>query len=82
MGTKDVYIKGVNALNIKGAVGILTGNLVEGGTIGRVYSASKRKGFSHEIIKLALIFMLLGALPVMLVTTYFPDLSLFLPRLF
>ena len=35
----------------------------------------------HEIIKPALIFMLLGALPVMLVTTYFPDVSLFLPRL-
>jgi len=35
----------------------------------------------HEIIKPAVIFMLLGALPVMLVTTYLPDLSLFLPRL-
>jgi len=35
----------------------------------------------HEIIKPALMFMLLGALPVMLVTTYLPDVSLFLPRL-
>jgi len=35
----------------------------------------------HEIIKPATIFMLLGALPVMLVTTYLPNLSLFLPRL-
>jgi len=35
----------------------------------------------HEILKPATIFMLAGALPVMLVTTYWPDLSLFLPRL-
>lgn len=35
----------------------------------------------HEVIKPALRFMLLGALPVMLVTTYWPALSLFLPRL-
>ncbi len=35
----------------------------------------------HEIMKPALIFMLFGALPVMLVTTYWPDLSLFLPKL-
>lgn len=35
----------------------------------------------HEIMKPATIFMVFGALPVMLVTTYWPDLSLFLPRL-
>ena len=35
----------------------------------------------REIIKPAFMFMLLGALPVMLITTYFPDVSLFLPRL-
>jgi len=35
----------------------------------------------HEIMKPALIFMVFGALPVMLVTTYWPALSLFLPRL-
>ncbi len=36
----------------------------------------------HEIMKPALTFLFFGALPVMLVTTYWPDLSLFLPRLF
>lgn len=35
----------------------------------------------HEIMKPAMIFMVVGALPVMLVTTYWPALSLFLPRL-
>jgi tripartite ATP-independent transporter DctM subunit len=34
-----------------------------------------------RMIKPALIFMAFGALPVVLVTTYWPDLSLFLPRL-
>jgi len=34
-----------------------------------------------EMIKPALTFMFLGCLPVVLVTTYWPDLSLFLPRL-
>ncbi len=46
MGPKDVYIKGVNALDIEGTVGVLIGNKVEGGTIGRVVTASRRKGFS------------------------------------
>ncbi|MFC1961650.1 hypothetical protein ACFLWN_01180, partial [Chloroflexota bacterium] len=46
MGPKDVYIKGVNALDTKGTVGILIGNQMEGGTIGRVIAAHKRKGFS------------------------------------
>ncbi len=35
----------------------------------------------HEIIKPALLFMFFGALPVMLVTTYLPEVSLFFPRL-
>ena len=34
-----------------------------------------------KMIKPALTFMVFGALPVVLVTTYWPDLSLFLPRL-
>ncbi len=46
MGPKDVYIKGVNALDIEGTVGVLIGNRIEGGTIGRVVAASRRKGFS------------------------------------
>ncbi len=35
----------------------------------------------HQIMKPAFIFMLFAALPVMLLTTYWPPLSLFLPRL-
>lgn len=46
MGPEDVYIKGVNALDPTGKVGVLIGNLVEGGTIARVISAAKRKGFT------------------------------------
>ncbi|MBA7675628.1 Sialic acid TRAP transporter permease protein SiaT [subsurface metagenome] len=34
-----------------------------------------------KMIKPALVFMVCGALPIVLVTTYWPDLSLFLPRL-
>jgi len=34
-----------------------------------------------QMIKPALIFMIFGAVPVVLITTYWPDLSLFLPRL-
>jgi len=34
-----------------------------------------------KMIKPAVIFMVCGALPVVLITTYWPDLSLFLPRL-
>jgi hypothetical protein len=45
MGPEDVYIKGVNALDPLRTVGILIGNRVEGGTIGRVISASRQKGF-------------------------------------
>ena len=46
LGPKDVYVKGVNALDIHGNVGVLMGNPVQGGTIGRVRMASKKKGFS------------------------------------
>ena len=46
MGSKDVYVKGVNALDFEGTVGVLIGSEVEGGTIGRVIGASKRKGFT------------------------------------
>jgi len=46
MRASDLYIKGANALDPDGAVGILVGNRVEGGTIGRVIAASKRKGFT------------------------------------
>ncbi len=34
-----------------------------------------------KMIKPALVFMIFGALPVVLITTYWPDLALFLPRL-
>ena len=34
MGPDDVYIKGVNALDPQGNVGIMVGNPTEGGTIG------------------------------------------------
>ncbi len=34
-----------------------------------------------KMIKPALVFMIFGALPVVFITTYWPDLSLFLPRL-
>ena len=46
MGPKDVYVKGVNALDTEGTVGVLIGNRAEAGTIGRVVAASRRKGFS------------------------------------
>jgi len=46
MGPKDVYVKGVNAIDPQGKVGVLIGNEVEGGTIGKVISAQKQKGFT------------------------------------
>ena len=46
MGPEDVYIKGVNAIDPLGKVGVLIGNEVEGGTIGRVLAAQKEKGFT------------------------------------
>ncbi|MEK7848788.1 MAG: hypothetical protein AAB270_07675 [Chloroflexota bacterium] len=46
MGPGDVYIKGVNAIDPQGKVAVLIGNMVEGGTIGRVLAASRRQGFT------------------------------------
>jgi hypothetical protein len=46
MGQKDVYVKGVNAIDPHGKVGVLIGNDVEGGTIGRVLAAQKKNGFT------------------------------------
>ncbi|MFA5065239.1 MAG: hypothetical protein WC566_07220 [Dehalococcoidia bacterium] len=45
MGPGDFYIKGVNAVDPQGNVGVLVGNLVEGGTIGRVMSAQRKNSF-------------------------------------
>jgi hypothetical protein len=46
MGPKDVYIKGVNALDVEGTVGILWGSLAEGGTAALVMATQRRKGFN------------------------------------
>jgi hypothetical protein len=46
MGRGDVYVKGVNALDAGGNVGILAGNSVEAGTIGMAVNAAKEKGFT------------------------------------
>lgn len=46
MGSGDVFIKGVNALDIDGTVGVLWGNVLEGGTFAKIAAASKRGGFS------------------------------------
>jgi hypothetical protein len=46
MGPKDVYVKGVNAIDPQGKAGVLIGNEVEGGTIGKVISAQKQKNFT------------------------------------
>jgi hypothetical protein len=45
MGPNDVYVKGVNALDVEGKVGVLWGNLTEGGTAALVMSTQRRKGF-------------------------------------
>ena len=42
----DVYVKGVNALDPNGNTGILWGNVLEGGTFGKVMVASRRNGFT------------------------------------
>ena len=36
----------------------------------------------NEILKPTLIFLILGYIPIVFLTTFWPDLSLFLPRLF
>jgi hypothetical protein len=46
MGPKDIYVKGVNAIDPQGKVGVLIGNEVEGGTIGKVIAAQKQKKFT------------------------------------
>jgi len=45
MGPGDVYVKGVNALDSQGNVGIMVGNPTEGGTIGFVVSARRKRPF-------------------------------------
>ncbi len=44
LSKKDIYIKGVNAVDAEGRVGILLGSVAEG-TIGRVIKAAKTRGF-------------------------------------
>jgi len=44
MGSDDVYIKGVNAVDTHGCVGVLVGSLA-GGTIGRVVAYQKSRKF-------------------------------------
>jgi len=46
MKSTDVFIKGVNALDPQGNVGILVGDPLEGGTLGWVLSAWRRKNFN------------------------------------
>lgn len=46
IGPNDIYIKGVNAIDPQGNVGVLTGNTVEGGTIGLVVSKWRKKAFN------------------------------------
>ena len=46
MGPNDVYVKGVNALDAEGNVGVLWGNVTEGGTAALVMAAQRRKGFN------------------------------------
>jgi hypothetical protein len=46
MTAKDVYIKGVNALDTQGKVGILIGEPVQGGALGVVLSAWRKKKFN------------------------------------
>jgi hypothetical protein len=45
LGSEDVYIKGCNAIDIKGNAGVLYGH-AGGGTIGYVMAAQRRKRFS------------------------------------
>jgi hypothetical protein len=45
MGSEDIYVKGVNALDVQGTVGVLWGSLAEGGTMALVMKAQQRKQF-------------------------------------
>ena len=44
LGEKDVYVKGANALDSDGRVGVLIGSMAQG-TIGKIVVASKKRGF-------------------------------------
>ena len=46
MGPKDVYIKGVNALDPQGNVGVLVGHRTGAGTIGLVMAACRKRSFT------------------------------------
>jgi hypothetical protein len=45
MGPKDVYVKGVNALDMEGNAGVLIGHHSGGGTIGKVLAAQRKTAF-------------------------------------
>jgi len=45
MGPEDVYIKGVNALDASGNVGVLWGNDIEGGSAALVMKMQRKRGF-------------------------------------
>jgi hypothetical protein len=46
MGPKDVYVKGVNALDLQGNVGVLVGHRTGVGTIGLVMAARRKRLFT------------------------------------
>lgn len=46
MGPNDVFIKGVNAIDSNGILGVLIANAVAGGTIGLAVKESRERGFS------------------------------------
>jgi hypothetical protein len=46
MGSRDVYIKGVNAIDMDRNVGILIGHHAGGGTIGKVLAAQRKTSFN------------------------------------
>jgi hypothetical protein len=46
MGPNDVYVKGVNALDMDGNVGVLIGHHSGGGTIGKVLAAQRKRSFN------------------------------------
>jgi hypothetical protein len=46
MGPRDVYVKGVNALDMDRNVGVLIGHHSGGGTIGKVLAAQRRASFN------------------------------------
>jgi hypothetical protein len=46
MGPQDVYVKGVNAVDMDRNVGVLIGHHSGGGTIGKVLAAQRKKAFS------------------------------------